>query len=168
MEYEADQQRDNAVSHGTSVPHNLIPQPPSRTFSRQQSSLRSSPLRRSTAEQNIANAGAPAMYSTAGAMSVPGVDQLPDNPASYPSFPQSSNSNTATGYQFPGSPVLQPLSPVSNARQQLSSTSAVPAIPFYTPPQSPYTVDNQAAARSMGAAASTSGTAPYLVDKPSR
>ena len=131
MESGAAQSQDPAGYYAVSVPPSLIPQAPSRTFSRQQSNLRASPVRSTTADQGMAPADA---YS-------PGVRQ---------SFRISQNSV---------SPV-QPGSPGSIAGQQLGSKQTVPAIPHYMPPQPTYVETKQAATQSMNDTVATSARAP--------
>ncbi len=133
---------DASTSSASSVPSGLMPQPPSRTFSQKQSSLRASQLRPLSPERNVAP------FDTS--MDATAAQRLP----------RRSTQNSQVLRQSQG----------LGAGQRSSRNQAVPPIPRWVPPHPTFSEAKQIDGKSIaaGGAPGISTANKSLVEKPSR
>ncbi len=136
------QQPDVDTSTASSIPASLIPQAPSRAFTRTQSSLRASQLRPLSPERSSAP---PAIA----AQPDPTADRLPR---------RVNNDSQVLG----GSPGM-------TAGQRMNRDHTVPVIPQWVPPHPTFSGVKQSGSRSLDAGSfGPSGVRKRLFEKPSR
>jgi len=131
-----------STSTASSIPASLIPQAPSRAFTRTQSSLRVSQLRPLSPERSSAP---------------PAIAALPDSTADR--LPGRVNDDSQVLGQSPG----------MTAGQRMSRDHAVPVIPQWVPPRPTFSGVKQSGSRSVDAGSyGPSDVRKRLFEKPSR